>query len=202
MGDTKNIIVMDDHPLSEAAIQACMRGADVKLQTRSVDNLAELRVLLEAKSCDLFVMSMQGSGSDGLRRLAEIRLGYPELPVLLLDAEATQDKVEQARLIGARGVLAARSTMADVRDCLAALLNGSDSFPAGIPQVGAAPGPSSIAHLSPAQKRVLSELALGKANREIAETLCLSEATIKSHLYAIYKELGVKNRTQALLKIQ
>ena len=55
--------------------------------------------------------------------------------------------------------------------------------------------------LSNAQRRVLDQLIQGKTNRDIADSLCLSEATIKSHLYAIYRIIGVKNRSQLIVKI-
>lgn len=54
--------------------------------------------------------------------------------------------------------------------------------------------------LTPRQRDVVTEMCKGKANKEIARTLCMAEATVKLHLTEIFKTLGVRNRAQAIIK--
>ncbi|MGB3619917.1 MAG: response regulator transcription factor, partial [Ketobacter sp.] len=60
----------------------------------------------------------------------------------------------------------------------------------------------SIASLTPQQFRVLGMLAEGQLNKQIAYELNVSEATIKAHMTAIFRKLGVRNRTQAVIRLQ
>lgn len=199
MSDTRKIIMADHHPLAAAALSAAARGLDAKLEVQSVEDMSALVLALESGEYAMIVVNLGRRDGDGLRGLAKLHNQYPEIPILVIHGEASEDHVEQARLRGAQGFLGAPATLAEASSALAGLLGGGQWFPRFPARHRK---PMAFERLSPAQKRVLAELSQGKPNREIAEGLCLSEATIKSHLYAIYKELGVKNRTQALLKVQ
>ena len=202
MSETRKIIIADHHPLCAAALSAAAQGVDENLEIHSVESMSALMQALESDEYAVIAMSLGLHDGDGLRGLAELHSQCPDAPILVIHGEADEDLVEQAMLLGARGFLGATATLADVSSALAGLLDGGQWVPRLPHKKKADRKPAPLDRLSRAQKRVLAELSQGKGNREIAESLCLSEATIKSHLYAVYKELGVKNRTQALLKVQ
>nr|WP_281422894.1 LuxR C-terminal-related transcriptional regulator [Sphingomonas yunnanensis] len=91
-------------------------------------------------------------------------------------------------------------------DTIAAQLRAIDGGQSIFPPADAALATSDLKArldtLSPAQLTVLMALADGRSNKEIARELDVTEATIKAHLTAAFRKLGVSNRTQALLTIQ
>jgi DNA-binding NarL/FixJ family response regulator len=75
-------------------------------------------------------------------------------------------------------------------------------FPSGAIPSNVPPIRDRIARLSDAQRRVLFALTDGHANKKIAYDLAITEATVKAHLTAIFRQLGVTNRSQAMLALQ
>ena len=202
MRESRKIIIADHHPLGAAAVSAAALKVDEKLEVQSVESLGALVEAVGTDDYALAVFSCSLCEGRGAQALANLRARIPGLPLLALDGDAGVEDVQRLRAHGINGILAAPASLEELARVISILVAGGEWFPVPSKINGRRRQQSVLERLSPAQKRVLAELAQGKPNRAIAESLCLSEATIKSHLYAIYKELGVKNRTQALLKIQ
>lgn len=202
MRDLRKIIIADDHPLGKAALAAILEGTDVRLEFDTVENGDALFSALAAGPCDVVILGSHVDSPANHELLARLGKAHPQVAVVLVDGQATRSRVEQARKLGACGIVMGNASCVEIRDVLIAALERNTSFAVAGSPVRGDGRTQELERLSPAQKRVVGELSSGKGNREIAEKLCLSEATIKSHLYAIYKQLGVKNRTQAILKLQ
>jgi DNA-binding NarL/FixJ family response regulator len=106
--------------------------------------------------------------------------------------------VSLARALGCDGFISKASPLTEIQNGLRALLAGDPVFPTS---PGASPLAASIALLTAAQARVLAAAATGKLNKQIAYEMNLAEPTVKSHMSAIFKRLGVSNRTQAILAL-
>jgi len=139
-------------------------------------------------------------GFGGFFRLQHL-LG--RVPIAILSAHDSQQMVSAAKAVGAIGFLSKRHPLSETVAGIETILNGGRIFPD-------APGPDETADtlrrkldsLSGAQRRVLMALASGDLNKQIAAELGVSEATIKAHLSAIFRKLGVTNRTQAIVMMR
>ena len=140
-------------------------------------------------------------GFTGLLALQHLDLA---IPIVIVSAQDDAALVEAAKALGAWGFLSKRLTIDEIARRLRNVLGGGTSFPANgeaqVPNTVAAMH-ARIAELSRAQRAVLIALADGPSNKEIARDLAVTEATVKAHLTAIFRKLGVANRTQALIAL-
>lgn len=140
------------------------------------------------------------SGFSAFLRLQQLA---PDCPIAIVSARLTSHLVAMAASFGAAGYLSKTAPVdALVRD-VGALLAGRRLFPAdaGNPaDVNSAQ--RRLMSLSPAQLRVLTAMADGRLNKQIGADLELTEGTVKQHMSAIFKKLGVNNRSQAIIAAQ
>ncbi|WP_240047460.1 response regulator transcription factor [Sphingomonas panacisoli] len=139
-------------------------------------------------------------GFSGLLQLQHL-LG--DTPIVMVSARQDAVIVEAARALGAAGFLFKSDPLDDLAQSLRTIVAGQSVFP--VPATTAAAAGSArdrIAALSGAQLKVLLALADGRLNKQIAGDLDITEATVKAHLTAIFRKLGVSNRAQALLAMQ
>src|SRR5437762_909785 len=149
-------------------------------------------------------------GRDGLELLREIRSSWPSLPVIMLSGYDNGEYVKAALAEGAAGYLLKDTAPEDLAPAILAAVSGTGNVlsPRAVrnlfegsnlldeaPPASAVPNPG----LTRRELEVLQFLALGHSNRDIARQLFLSEKTVKAHLAAIFRKLGVSNRTQAAL---
>lgn len=126
-----------------------------------------------------------------------------EVPIAMISAHEDPKLVEAARALGAVGFLYKTNPLDVLMRQLGTIAAGGCCFP----EMTAAPDSAQLARdliatLSDAQRRVLIALADGRLNKQIADDLGITEATVKAHLTAIFRKLGVVNRAQAMLAIQ
>ena len=149
-------------------------------------------------------------GIDGLSYMQTLRRRYPAMPVVILSGYDDLHTVRKAMKNGAARFISKNSSSEQLLTALRETLAGRQSI-AGIPSAtsiadsprssfGKSAEPSDFG-LTERQAEVLGLMARGKTNRDIADLLGLSEGTVKVHLTAIFKALGVSSRTQALVVI-
>ena len=151
------------------------------------------------------------TGIDGLACLNIFRTRFPASPVVLVSAYDDAHTVNRALKHGASGFIPkAYSTerlLAAIRQVLAGNIHTPEQLmPVNLaPDLAPAPAiqeaPASEFGLTERQAEVLGLMSKGKSNREIATLLGLSEGTVKIHITAIFKALGVNSRTQALVAV-
>jgi DNA-binding NarL/FixJ family response regulator len=203
------ILIVDDHPLFRSALQQALSlglGPDVRLVEAA--SMAELEAcLLEKADWDLVLLDLNMPGVYGFSGLVLLRGQYPQIPVLMVSAQEETAVVERAREFGASGFIPKSSSLQSIQDGVNAVLAGDVWWPA---QSQAAAGLSAeaklasagLASLTPQQFRVLTMVCDGLLNKQIAYQLGVSEATIKAHVTAMFRKLGVRTRTQAALLLQ
>jgi DNA-binding NarL/FixJ family response regulator len=155
---------------------------------------------------DLILLDLAMPGMDGFAGLARLRELRPSVPVVVLSASESQADVRATLEGGAMGFVPKSSTAEVMLSALRLVFSGGVYVPplvldrAGPP--GKAAGASPLGDdlgLTPRQLDVLALLGEGKANKEIAQALGLTEGTVKLHVSAILRALGVENRTQAVI---
>lgn len=138
------------------------------------------------------------TGLEGLDRLVE---GCPSVPVIVVSGGDDKPVIEAALARGARGYVPKNSSAPAFRAAVEAVLRGERYVPPHVLGAASAGAPRADAaeRLTPRQEDVLLLLAQGLANKEIARELDMSPATVRVHVTALFKALGVENRTQAAI---
>jgi DNA-binding NarL/FixJ family response regulator len=135
--------------------------------------------------------------ATGTDAVAEIKLVHPDLKILLLCQLATPALVRCAIEERVEGVVLTSDTAEDTILALRNVLEGRAVMPAGW-QAISTQGSDPLATLSAREREILSQVAAGLSNKQIAAHLTISSNTVKFHLRTIYSKLGVRNRVQAM----
>jgi len=205
------VLLVDDHTLVRKGLaqvlQGCVDGADVT-EAGSADEALEI---LRVTPHDVALVDIRMPGRDGIELLKEIRTTWPSLPVIILTSYDNGEYVKTALTEGAAGYLLKDASPEDLAQAILVALSGSGNVlsPRAVRNLfeGAAgaehadPRDSALpdAGLTRRESDVLNFLASGASNREISRQLFLSEKTVKAHLAAVFRKLGVSNRTQAAM---
>ncbi len=198
------IVIADDHPLFRNAlfqsVHMAISGANL-LEADSLDSLISL--LDKDPDVDLLLLDLKMPGANGISGLVQLRAQFPDLPIVVISATEDAPIIRQVKSHGAFGFIPKSSDMRSLIQSLNQVLDGEMCFPEGIDDgAGDDDLTAKIATLTPQQHKVLSMLSDGLLNKQIAYELDVSEATIKAHMTAIFRKLGVKNRTQAVILLQ
>jgi DNA-binding NarL/FixJ family response regulator len=200
------LLIADDHPLFRAALRGAATDAVAELSVLEAESLDGVLAALEANpDIDLVLLDLHMPGNHGLAGLAAIRAQYPEVAVVVVSANDDPRVVRRALDHGAAGFLPKSSGLDELRDAIRSVLACEQWLPSSL-RASVARSQSSqhdaelaarLASLSPQQFRVLTLVAEGLLNKQIADRLDVQERTVKAHLTAIFERMGVRNRTQA-----
>ena len=197
------LVVVDDHPLFREALSGSIKTRLPDCEVHAVGSFEKLQALLAERSdMDLVLLDLHLPGNHGLSGLAWLRGHYPALPVLLISAHDDPDIIQRALADGAAGFLS-KSTESDVIiEAIGQVMAGETWVPDGIRATSSEPDQIEltrrVGELTPQQYRILLMLGEGLLNKQIAWELDITEATVKAHMTAIMRKLGVHNRTQAV----
>lgn len=203
------ILIADDHPLFRSALQQALTmglGAGVRLV--EVASIAELEARLAEKTdWDLVLLDLNMPGAYGFSGLVLLRGQYPQIPVVMISAQEEAAVVVRAREFGASGFIPKSSSLEMIQQAVRQVLDGEVWWPAQSEEAislsaEAKAASAGLASLTPQQFRVLTMVCEGLLNKQIAYELSVSEATVKAHVTAIFRKLGVRTRTQAALLLQ
>lgn len=194
------IVIADDHPLFRAALRAAVERAAPGVQILETDSLSGALALLEAQEVGLLLLDLKLADSEGFLGLSRVRADHPTAPVAVVSASEDAATVRRALALGAAGFVPKSAGLEDMVAAFRALLDGDSWAPVlSDDPPDEADVNARLASLTPSQLRILAGLREGRLNKQIAHDLGVSEATIKAHLTAVFRKLGVQNRTQAVL---
>ncbi len=206
---TIQVIVADDHPLFREALGLALKQALGDVEIIQAGNMADLEQLSrEHASADLVLLDLHMPGVQGFSALVYLRAHHPELPVCVISANNNPVVMQRAMDHGAAAFIHKSAPIDEIRAALQTVLAGDIWQSADLDRSGNGTGDDEldvaerIGELTPQQFRVLMMVAEGLLNKQIAYDLDISEATVKAHMTAIFRKLGVTNRTQAVLMTQ
>lgn len=200
---TTRIIIADDHPLFRNALSLAVRQLTPDATLLECDSISSLEQLLKEHSeVDLVLLDLRMPGASGFSGLVLIRREFPDIPVIVVSASDEATIMQRAMEYGASGFIPKSSDLSQIADALHTVLNGSLWLPTTLSQ-NTSPEEHEFAQriktLTPQQLRVFMMLTKGLLNKQIASEVSVSEATVRTHMTAIFRKLGVRNRTQAVL---
>lgn len=205
-----NVLIVDDHPLFRHALIQAVRYNFPTVNITEVSSADDLYSRLEeSEEPDLILLDLNLPGASGFSALVHIRAYYPMLPVIIVSAHEEINIIQRAIAHGAMGYIPKSAHPSQIGVAIRNVLEGDIWLPQNVIEQENDPLASEesilaekIQSLTKQQFRVLMMVAEGMLNKQIGYTLGVSEATIKAHVTAIFKKLGVQNRTQAVLAIQ
>jgi len=196
------VVIADDHPLFRSALAHAVGRVWPEAAIIEASSAAEARTALEGfgaeGAAEALLLDLHMADSTGLSVLMDLRQDYPALPIVIVSASEEPRVAAAAAQLGAAGFIPKSASLDAMREGLAAVRDGDGWFPEG-GEAGADDDLSRIASLTPAQRRILGGIRQGLLNKQIAYELAISEATVKAHITAILRKLGVNSRTQAVL---
>ena len=201
-----DILIADDHPLFRDALQRAVLTALPQAQVHNADSVHTLLELIEQfPDAELLLLDLHMPGARGYSALAHIRGQYPGLPTMVVSGHEEAQVARRALAHGASAYIPKSTAGSDIVAAIHAVLAGDVWLPHALlgglgelkPDEQAAA--AHIGALTPQQFRVMSMIAEGLLNKQIAYDLGVSEATVKAHMTAIMRKLGVNNRTQVAL---
>lgn len=201
------IILADDHVMVREGLRPFLeRLSDDGVTVHEAGGLPEVLTLLgSVGKVDLLVLDLRMPGMDGLEGLRHVRQSYPDIPTVILSSMVDRDQMLETINLGAAGYIPKHLSGAAMISALKLVLSGERFLPSLLltpdqPDQPANSGPIA-GKLTPREREVLALLREGLPNKVIANRLNLSEVTVKSHLFSIFRKLGVQNRVQAARRL-
>ncbi|MDX2101618.1 MAG: DNA-binding response regulator [Alphaproteobacteria bacterium] len=192
------VIVADDHPMVRAALRGAIETGFPGARVIEVGSLDAAESAVQSAEPDLLLLDLNMPGMDGFSGLAGFRARHPAVPVMIVSAAAEAHHRRAAEQLGAAGYVPKSAPMEELTAAIAAVLAGEVWFPDLGDALDPAPA-GGLPDLTPQQQRVLALMSEGKLNKQIAHEMSVSEATVKAHVTAILRKLGVHSRTQAVI---
>jgi DNA-binding NarL/FixJ family response regulator len=206
------VLVVDDHPLICEALRQVLKALDKEIELLAAGAARAALAAADANErLDLILLDLALPDADGFEVLRELRERHPAFPVVVLSATENAEVVMRALDAGAMGFIPKTSSNEVLLGALRLVLSGGVYLPAEVlrhspaPALVSKPASGGVDYrnlaLTERQAQVLALLVQGKPNKIICRELDLAEGTVKIHVTAILKALGVNNRTQAVIAV-
>lgn len=196
---TIRVMLADDHVVVRAGLRAMLEGADGIEVVGEAANGTEAIALARRVEPDVILMDLRMPQVDGVTATARIREQRPDTHVLVLTTYETDADIVRAVGAGATGYLLKDATRDEVLRAIRSTAAGEAALASRVAsrlmQRMRAPGQEA---LTAREIEVIMLVARGLTNKEIANALYLSEATVKTHLLHVFAKLGVDDRTEAV----
>lgn len=199
------VLIVDDHTVVRDGLKALISAEPGMRVIGAAGDGLEAVALARDLQPDVILLDLVMPRMDGVQATLEIKKVYPQARILVLTSFSEDHMVVSAIRAGAIGYLM-KDTSSD--ELLQAIRDTYRNKPVLGPEIarklmeeiqGGEGQASSAASLTDREVEILQHMALGLTNQEIADTLVLSERTVRTHVTNILAKLGLSNRTQAVL---
>jgi DNA-binding NarL/FixJ family response regulator len=205
------VLITDDHQLFIDGMRHILQELDVNVVVSESSSAEQAIEILESgQRFDLVLIDLSMPGMDGLSILQRMDERKLCLPLVVISGEEDSHKIKQALDAGALGFIPKSHSSQQMLEALRAILQGEIYLPQTIQKkidridsrrvLSKSQGDSASKAYGITQRQldVLTLIAKGYSNKQIALSLCLTEHTVKSHLNALFKLLDAKNRTECV----
>ncbi|MEM9392833.1 MAG: response regulator transcription factor [Pseudomonadota bacterium] len=209
-GDFRSAMIVDDHPLFCDALSMTLRTIAKIDKIRTADTMEGALSQLESEAPDVIVLDLNLPDVNGLDGLIRLKTALPKTPVVVVSSMADNRMISSTLRVGAAGFVPKHSNRDVFRVAFETVARGQTFTPENFVPTTDKNAPSSSAEealsrlglLTKQQSRILQLICEGKLNKQIAFDLSIAETTVKAHVTAIMRKLGVQSRTQAVLIAQ
>ena len=211
-------LVADDHELFLKGLEMVIASRYPRAKIITASNYTEIFEIIEKEDdFDAILTDLAMPGAVWNTAIQKIHDKQPDTPIIILSAIFDPEVVQKTIEIGVSGYLSKTASQHDILEALDIVISGGAYLPKNLLEVqnfknetemdtlllnalNETKGPENTKKLTSRQKVVLEAIASGKANKQIAYELGLTEGTVKLHVTAILKILGVYNRTAAVIE--
>lgn len=201
-------VLIDDHELIRDSVGRILNEQLGFLTALEAGDLESgLTLLSETGQVDLIIVDLHMPGSSGPESLGALVEGFPDSRIIVMSASESKEDVLGCISAGVDGYIPKSLSVAEMVAAIQQVLDGGMFVPRALTRRGVEPPVrpraklAGLEHLTPRQNEVLDQLLLGLSSKEIARVLDVAEGTVKIHLAAIYRVLGVRTRAEAISKL-
>ncbi|APX14235.1 response regulator [Tateyamaria omphalii] len=200
-------LVIDDHPLFCDALELTLRSVANFAKVVTADSLERgLQRLSENTAPSLILLDLNLPDVDGLDGLMRLKRTAEATPVIIVSSMTDNSIIANSIIAGAQGFVPKHSHRSVFLDAIQTIAAGDIYKPAGFVEGNGTESKDDplarLSSLTNQQARILDLICEGKLNKQIAFDLSIAETTVKAHVTAIMRKLGVQSRTQAVLVAQ
>ncbi|MES1203351.1 MAG: response regulator transcription factor [Pseudomonadota bacterium] len=200
-------LIADDHELFRSGLKQLLVDSSIAEEVREAENLDQAIEMLTAEGAgDLVLVDLRMPGMSGAEALAALRDGFPDAKIAVVSAVEDRSEIFAALSAGVHGYVLKSLGATEIAEAIRSILAGNIYVPPALgkrePGAPLESAPPNSEKLTARQKEVLNELLKGRSSKEIARTLEIAEGTVKIHLAAIYRAVGVRTRAEAIAKLK
>lgn len=201
-------VIIDDHELIRDSLRRILTdelGAEEVLEACDLET--GLERLSDSTDVAIIFVDLNMPGSSGPESLNALVDAFPDAKIVVVSASEAKEDVLGCLSAGVDGYIPKSLSVGDMVAAIAQVLEGRMFVPRALTRRGVEAPPrakrnvAGLEHLTPRQRDVLDQLLLGRSSKEIARALSVAEGTIKIHLAAIYRALGVRTRAEAISRL-
>lgn len=201
------ILLVEDHPIVRYGLHHMLDAEDDFRVVGEVDNPGDLEAAVTRTRPDVILLDLELGESRGVASIQHLQAVAPDVPVLIYTSHENEELIVNAVELGVAGYLLKGCPTEELVGAIRTVHDGGTILSPAVAtklihhmrQSDAAPHNGMHKHLSKRETQVLVCLTEGKTNHMIAESLFISETTVKFHVHAILEKLQVRNRTEAVL---
>lgn len=205
-----SVIIADDHPLFRTALKQAIVECIPETAILEAESFSELLQKIELNNgLEIVFLDLHMPGNDGFTGLTQLQNHYPDLVVIMVSSDDNHESMQKAINFGAAAFIPKSANLATIGDAIDTVLDGEVWLPQNTIEAVSQQTAQSyqrlakqLAQLTPQQYVVLTQIADGQLNKQIAYDLNIKETTVKKHVSAILEKLEVNNRTLAGLAYQ
>jgi two-component system, NarL family, response regulator len=191
------VVIADDHPVVREGLAAIFKSqSDITVVAEATDGEETLELCQQHRP-DVLLLDLRMPKKDGLQVITELTARRVSKPrVIVMTTYESEEDIRRALKAGAKGYLVKGTAPQQIRESVRTVAAGGSLLPPNI----AAKLAESMAHpeLSERERQVLEYMANGRSNKEIGQTLYISENTVKAHVKSILTKLDAMGRTEAI----
>lgn len=194
------VLLVDDHPVVREGLAAVLEDTKDIRVAGSVGSAEEALASVAAGPPEVILLDLELPGMNGVEAIPRLTTAAPRSRIVVLTAYDTEERVLGALRAGAAGYVLKGAGAAEIVQAIRAVAAGGSYL---TPRVAArvvaqVNAPRRSTTLSDRERQVLRLVARGRANKQIARDLGITERTVKFHMTSIFNKLGANNRAQAI----
>lgn len=209
------ILLVDDQTIIRQGLRSLLESqSDFQIVGEADNGKSAIALVAQlydtSEQPDLILMDVRMPVMDGVAAIKKLAEQFSSIPVLVLSTFDDDEYITQAMQFGAKGYLLKDTDVEEIAAAIRATIKGYTQLGPGLFQKFLTTSAqhhyplsqelaTSLQALSPREKEVLSLIAQGANNKEIAQKLYISERTVKAHVTSILSQLNLRDRTQAAI---
>lgn len=202
-----SVILVDDEPLLLESLEIILTLNDMYVAGMAHDGCEALEILSQ-KECDLALVDLNMKGMGGIELIEHIKKEYPRLKILVLTTFYDDKNITQAIANGADGYLLKDSGKDAILGAISQIMGGRNVIDSKVMQrlavlmSGKTQSSPLLECMTSRENEICTLLAEGLTNKQIAETLYISEGTVKNYISSIYDKTGIHDRAKLIVAIK